>query len=111
MCSLFLPWLSVGLGLQIISLHIWVSGGVGAWEKGQLPLSSLGSYDISLFVRCRNIRNCYHIDLTSLHLLLEKKALPSAGHGSDAGERSWSSSLTAETAGVGQRGGWDGRWV
>lgn len=73
MCSLFLPWLSVGLGLQVASLHIWVSGDVGAWEKGQ-P----GSCDTSLFVRCRNIRNCYPVDLISLDLLLEEKALPSA---------------------------------
>lgn len=58
---------------------------------------------------CRNIQNCYHADLISLDLLLGEEALPRAGHGSGAGERSWGSSLTAETAGVGQGGGWHGR--
>lgn len=52
----------------------------------QLPLSSPGSCETSLFVRCRSIQNCCHIDVISLDLLLEKKALPSADHGSGAGE-------------------------
>ncbi|RLV87416.1 hypothetical protein DV515_00015725, partial [Chloebia gouldiae] len=69
----FPAWAFCGIRAADWLLHVCLKGAAA-------PLHSW-SCETSLFLRCWNIQNCYHIDLISLDLLLQKNALPSAGHG------------------------------